>query len=181
MKARVALLALTAPALLSAQKRSVDWPTYGGSSANIHYSTLAEITPANVDQLRVAWTYETHDEFPGSEMQSNPIVVGGVLYATTPKLRVIALDAASGREIWSFDPNAIDPKPGRYRHRGVTVYKDRVFVTHRNNLWALDKLTGKPIAGFGEGGRVDLRKGLGRPFENKAVNRRPPGSNLGDL
>jgi glucose dehydrogenase len=48
-----------------------------------------------------------------------------VLYATTPKLRVVALDAATGREIWTFDPNTIDPKTGRFRHRGVTVYRDR--------------------------------------------------------
>ena len=86
-------------ALLQAQPASVDWPIYGGTTDNTRYSTLGQITPANVSQLRVAWTYDTHDEFPGSEMQSNPIIVDGVLYATTPKLRVIALDAATGREI----------------------------------------------------------------------------------
>ena len=108
-------------------------------------------------------------------MQPNPIVVDGVLYATTPKLRVIALDAATGREIWTFDPNTIDPKTGRFRHRGVTVYRDRVFVTHRNNLWALDKKTGKPIPTFGDSGRVDLRKGLDRPFESQSVSASTPG------
>ena len=162
-------------ALLQAQPASVDWPIYGGTTDNTRYSTLGQITPANVSQLRVAWTYDTHDEFPGSEMQSNPIIVDGVLYATTPKLRVIALDAATGREIWTFDPNAIDPRPGRYRHRGVTVYRDRVFVTHRNNLWALDKQTGTPIPTFGESGRVDLRKGFDRPFESQTVSASTPG------
>jgi quinoprotein glucose dehydrogenase len=156
-------------------EKSVDWPLYGGTTDNTHYSTLDEITPANVKQLQVAWTYETHDEFPGSEMQSNPIIVDGVLYATTPKLRVIALDAATGKELWTFDPNAIDNRTGRYRHRGVTVYRDRVFVTQRNNLWALDKRTGKPIATFGDGGRVDLRKGLDRPFESQSVSASTPG------
>ncbi len=178
---RLLALALLAPPLLTAQSRTVDWPTYGGSWANIRYSKLGQITPANVDQLRVAWTYETHDEFPGSEMQSNPIVVDGVLYATTPKLRVIALDAATGREIWSFDPNTLDSRPGRYRHRGVTVSRDRVFVTHRNNLWALDKRTGTPIESFGEHGRVDLRKGLGRPFEAMSVSASTPGVIFEDL
>jgi quinoprotein glucose dehydrogenase len=181
MNARIALLALALPSLVAAQGKSVDWPVYGGSTDNIRYSTLAQITPANVDQLRVAWTYDTHDEFPGSEMQSNPIVVDGVLYATTPKLRVIALDAATGREIWTFDPNTIDPKSGRFRHRGVTVYKERVFVTQRNNLWALDKNTGKPIATFGANGRVDLREGLGRPAQGASVSASTPGVIFEDL
>ena len=175
-----AILAST-PHLAVSQSGRVDWPTYGGGSANIRYSTLNQITPANVDQLKVAWTYQTHDESPGSEMQSNPIIVDGVLYATTPKLRVVALDAATGREIWSFDPNLIDSRPGRYRHRGVTVFQDRVFVTHRNNLWALDKQTGKPIASFGDSGRVDLRKGLGRPFETLSVSASTPGVIYRDL
>ena len=168
-------LAVFLPLALQAQGRSVDWPIYGGTTDNTRYSTLDQITPANVSRLGVAWTYETRDEFPGSEMQSNPIVVDGVLYATTPKLRVIALDAATGRELWTFDPNAIDPRAGRYRHRGVTVYRDRVFVTHRNNLWALDKQTGTPIPTFGEGGRVDLRKGFDRPFDTQTVSASTPG------
>ena len=70
-------------------------------------------------------------------MQANPIVVDGVLYATSPKLRVFALDAETGRELWSFDPSR-GRRTGRFRHRGVTVFKDRVFVNHRNELWALD-------------------------------------------
>jgi quinoprotein glucose dehydrogenase len=176
-RAALFVLVLGAPGIVHAQARrtSVDWPIYGGTTDNTHYSTLDQITPANVKQLEVAWTYDTHDEFPGSEMQSNPIVVDGVLYATTPKLRVIALDATTGREIWTFDPNTIDPKSGRFRHRGVTVFKDRVFVTQRNNLWALDKKTGKPIPTFGDSGRVDLRKGLDRPFEAQSVSASTPG------
>ena len=175
MTYRAVLATLLVPIALQSQAKSVDWPVYGGTSDNTHYSTLDQITPANVKQLQVAWKYETHDEFPGSEMQSNPIIVDGVLYATTPKLRVIALDAATGKELWTFDPNIIDKKTGRFRHRGVTVYQDRVFVTQRNNLWALDKRTGKPIPTFGDSGRVDLRKGLDRPFEAQSVSASTPG------
>src|SRR5512143_534379 len=143
MTLRAAYVAVTSvtfliPAVAHAQKKSVDWAIYGGTTDNTRYSTLGQISPANVAQLKVAWTYDTHDAFPGSEFQPNPIVVDGVLYATTPKLRVVALDAATGREIWTFDPNTIDPKSGRFRHRGVTVYRDRVFVTQRNNPCALD-------------------------------------------
>jgi quinoprotein glucose dehydrogenase len=175
MSGRSLLVSLVLPALLHAQRRSVNWPVYSGDPEHTHYSTLDQITPDNVARLRVAWTYETHDEFTGSEMQSNPIVIDGVLYATTPRLRVIALDAVSGREIWSFDPNTIDPRTGRYRNRGVTVYRDRVFATQRNNLWALDRQTGKPIPTFGKNGRVDLREGLGRPVEGLSVSASTPG------
>ena len=75
-------------------------------------------------RLKVAWSYETHDEFTGSEMQSNPIVVDGVMYFTSPKLRVIALDAASGKELWSYGPTGGRGSTGRYRHRGVVVYPE---------------------------------------------------------
>ena len=173
-------LLLCVPALLHAQQRSVDWPVYGGTTDNSRYSTLSQITPANVHRLRVAWTYDTHDEFPGSEMQANPIVVDGVLYATSPKLRVFALDAETGREIWSFDPT-FGRRTGRFRHRGVVVHRDRVFVTHRNELWALDKRTGKPILAFGDSGRVDLRAGLGRPLEGLSVSASTPGVIFEDL
>src|SRR5688500_9894631 len=79
------------------------WPVYQGSDAHDHYVTLSQIAPANVSQLEVAWTYDTKDAFPGSEMQSNPVIQAGVLYAMSPKQRAFALDAATGRELWSFD------------------------------------------------------------------------------
>ena len=178
----VASLVLVAgvPSLLLAQAGSVDWPVYGGTTDNSRYSALRQVTPANVARLRVAWTYETHDEFPGSEMQSNPIVIDGVLYATTPKLRVIALDAATGRERWSFDPTG-GKGTGRYRHRGVVVHGDRLYFTQRNWLWALDRKTGKPIDSFGASGRVDMREGLGRPVDGVTVSASTPGAVFEDL
>ncbi len=175
MKSTIAALLLCCPAIALAQGTSVDWPLYGGNQDNTRYSRLSQITPANVRQLEVAWTYATKDEYPGSEMQSNPVIVDGVLYATSPKLRVIALDAATGRELWSFDPNVGDSRTGRYRHRGVTVYRDRLFVSQRNRLWALDRKTGKPIESFGKQGIVDLREGLGRPIEGLSVSASTPG------
>src|SRR5690242_11933498 len=77
-----------------------DWKVYGGSAENIRYSALDQITPKNVSRLEVAWTFDTGDTFQNSEMQCNPIVVDDVLYATTPKLRVVALDAATGKQRW---------------------------------------------------------------------------------
>ena len=160
--------------------RDVDWPTNGGID-NIRYSPLTQINRDNVSRLRVAWTFDSHDAFKGSEMQSNPIVVDGVLYATTPTLKVIAIDAADGHEIWKFDPGNGATGTARFRHRGVTVHKDRVFVTYRSFLWALDKKTGQPIKTFGEGGRIDLREGLDQPAEKLSVSASTPGSIFEDL
>jgi quinoprotein glucose dehydrogenase len=167
-------------AALGAAAADVEWPVNGGPD-NIRYTTLSQISPANVGKLQVAWTYDAHDAFKDSEMQSNPIIVDGMLYATTPKMRVIALEAATGREVWSFDPNQGSPVQRRFRHRGVTVYKDRVFVTNRNYLWALDRKTGKPIQSFGGDGRIDLRQGLGRPAESMTISASSPGVIFEDL
>ena len=172
------ILCLLAAFSLSAA--DTEWPVNGGEH-NIRYSPLTQITRANVSRLQVAWTYNAHDEFKDSEMQSNPIVVDGVLYATTPKLRVVAVNAATGTEIWSFDPAGGAAPQRRYRHRGVTVYRDRVFFTHRNLLWALDKKTGKPIPDFGTEGHIDLREGLDRPAEKMSVSASSPGVIFEDL
>ena len=93
----------------------VDWPVNGGVD-NIRYSPLSEITRDNVGQLRVAWTYDSQDAFEGSEMQSNPIVVDGVLFATTPTLKVVALNAETGTLLWSFDPIAAGKSAASWRH-----------------------------------------------------------------
>ena len=82
-------------------------------------------------------------------MQSNPVVVDGVLYATTPTMQVVAVNAATGKEVWKFDPSGGAAARTRFRHRGVAVHADRVFVTYRNFLIALDKATGQPIPAFG--------------------------------
>src|SRR5579862_9677186 len=70
-----------------------DWKISGGSAQNIRYSALDQINRNNVSKLEIAWTFNTQDAFPGSEMECTPIVVDGVLYATSPRLRVFAMDA----------------------------------------------------------------------------------------
>jgi glucose dehydrogenase len=82
-----------------------DWPSYGGGLDDTRYSTLTQINRENVANLRVAWSFDTGDAFPGSEFQCNPLIIGGVLYAVTPKANVVALDAASGHLLWRFEPN----------------------------------------------------------------------------
>ena len=180
MRVRVALCAVFAVSsaiVAHAQQSgaSANWPVYGGDNDHTHFTTLNQISPTNVAKLKVAWTYATHDEFAGSEMQANPVVIDGILYATTPKLHVFALDAATGRELWRFDPNNGAAPTSRIRHRGVVVTGDRVIFNYRNRLYALDRKTGRPIKTFGDSGWVDLRAGLGRPVEGLSVSASSPG------
>jgi quinoprotein glucose dehydrogenase len=156
------------------------WALHGGVD-NIRYSPLAQINKGNVARLQVAWSYDSHDAFTGSEMQSNPVVVDGVLYATTPTLKAIAVDAATGREIWKFDPSGGAAPGARFRHRGVTVHADRVFVSYRSFLFALDRKTGQPIKTFGADGRIDLREGLDQPAEKLSVSASTPGVVFEDM
>ncbi len=161
---------------LSACARQADWPVYQGSDAHDHYVTLSQITPENVSKLQVAWTYDTRDAFPGSEMQSNPVIVDGVLYAMSPKQRAFALDAATGKELWSFDPTGGSFTGPRIRYRGVVVHGGRVYFNYRHRLFALDAKTGRQASGWGnDSGWVDLRAGLGRPVEGLSVSASTPG------
>jgi quinoprotein glucose dehydrogenase len=161
------------------------WKVYGGTKDNIHYSTLRQINRANVRNLAVAWTYDSGDSFPESEMECNPIVVRNTLFATTPKLRLIALDASSGQLRWSFDPNQGEEVATKLRNRGVTYWEDgadrRVFFVVRQYLYAIDANSGKPIASFGDNGRVDLREGLGRDPKLQSISATSPGVVYKDL
>src|SRR5262249_43338141 len=158
---------------------NAEWPVNGGVD-NIRHSPLTQINRGNVSRLAVAWTYDSHDAFKASEMQSNPIVVDGGAYVTTPTLKVVAIDARTGREIWKCDRSG-GASTGRFRHRGVTVHKDRVFVTYRSYLYALDRATGQPIPSFGTGGRIDLREGLDKPAERLTVSASTPGVVFEDM
>ena len=103
-----------------------DWPVNGGVD-NIRYSPLTQINRDNVSQLQVAWTYDSHDAFKGSEMQSNPVVVDGVLYVTTPTLKVVAVDAANRARDLEVRPERrrgdrrAVPAPRRHRPQGSGV------------------------------------------------------------
>ncbi len=162
-----------------------DWKVYGGGPDNIHYSALDQINLNNVQKLEVAWTFDTGDAFPGSQIQCNPIVARGVLFATTPKLRVIALDAATGSLRWSFNSNEAREDVGRKRNRGLTYWEDgkdqRIYFVDSHFLYALTASSGKPVPVFGEKGRVDLREGLGRDPEEISISVYTPGVVFKDL
>jgi quinoprotein glucose dehydrogenase len=96
-------------------------------------------------------------------------------------MKVAAVDAETGAEIWKFDPSGGATGTARARHRGVTVYQDRVFVTYRSFLYALDRKTGQPLSSFGTNGRIDLREGLDQPAQGLSVSASTPGSIFEDM
>jgi quinoprotein glucose dehydrogenase len=158
------------------KQRSQGWPVYGGQAAQDHYSSLSQINQRNVRRLKVAWTLDLGEE--GSRvgsLQTNPLILGRVLYALTPSLKVIAVDAVPGKLLWKFDSGVKSGQPSR----GLTYWSDgkesRLFAGVMNFLYALDPATGKPIEGFGENGRIDLRKGLRGDYRLQSIALTSPG------
>ena len=200
----VVLVVIVTAAVRTQVAPARDWPVYGGDPGGRKYSTLAAITPANVATLQKVWEWKTGEEpnkalgtFPGA-FQNTPLMIDNVLYVSTPYNRVAALDAATGREIWTFDPRAYDdgqPASGQgFVHRGVAAWRDRgalrIFLNTRHRLICLDAATGMPVATFGTGGEIDLTGGLIWAINKKHyANTSPPvvykdlvilGSGVGD-
>jgi quinoprotein glucose dehydrogenase len=146
----VAALTLAPGAGRSPLPPAHEWPSHGGNREHTQHSPLAMIHRGNVARLKVAWIYRTGDARTDgrSQIQCNPIVVGGVLYATSPGLKAIALDAATGKELWRFDPFALgseqeslgDNRGGVFRSDGA----DQRIPQCGPFLFALDARGGSP-------------------------------------
>jgi quinoprotein glucose dehydrogenase len=149
-----------------------DWPAYGGSAANTHYSDLAQINRSNVKQLAATWSFDTGEQ---GGLQTSPIIVDAVLYGITPTQKVFALDAASGKLLWKFDSGIKGTQPDRGLAYWSSEKEKRILVGVMNFLYALDAVTGKPVAMFGKDGRIDLRGDLGRDPERQSVALTSPG------
>jgi quinoprotein glucose dehydrogenase len=156
------------------------WRIKGGTADGIQYSSLQTINKENVSSLRVAWTYRTGDADTvnnRTQVQCNPIIVDGVLYATSAQLKAFAVDAATGKELWRFDPG--EPNAGLGVNRGVTYWEEgedkRVLYSFGENLYAIDAKTGKKIESFGTGGKVSLKEGLGERAATLMVLSNTPG------
>ena len=138
------------------------WRDYGGGADSAQYSALQQINRSNVSKLEIAWTYPTGD---GRKYLFNPIMVDGLLYVLAKKNSIVALDARSGKEIWTYTP---DPPATIITNRGINYWESKDHADRRllfcanHALQAIDARTGKPILAFGTGGRVDLKEGLGR-------------------
>lgn len=165
-----------------------EWKVYGGDPSGSHYSELRQINTKNVHKLRVAWVYHTGDKRADnrSQIQCNPIVVDGVLFGTSPQLKVFALNAATGGQLWSFDPASAGLDRNSFSvNRGVVYWGKgndrRIFFTAGPKLHALKARTGNLIPEFGANGTVDLRDGLERDVKSLYVQSRTPGAIYGDL
>jgi quinoprotein glucose dehydrogenase len=145
-----------------------DWAGYNGGNDRNHFSPLSQITPNNVKNLKLAWTYasggaDTINQT--TQMQCNPIIIQGIMYGVSAGSQAFALDASNGREIWK---TAIREKTPNMTSRGVAFYSSpahssKIFFGFGSYLFALDAKTGKPVETFGDQGKINLVEGLKRP------------------
>lgn len=174
------------PVMVSAQNQ--DWPSYGGDNGSSKYSPISQIDADNVSQLAIAWQWGSVDNATVAEQaaagnntvvpggyKGTPIVIDGEMYLSTSFGRVVALDAASGEQLWSFDTQAWQmgrPANLGYNTRGVAFWegngkKRLFFATNDSYLWSIDAETGQADSAFGEAGRIDLSQGLGREINRR--------------
>ncbi len=147
----------------ASSRANTDWPAYLGDKGRSLYSPLRQVNRTNVKQLKVAWTYDTGDK---GEYQANNLIINGVLYTPSPTRKVIALDAATGIELWKWNPATERSGAGGGRQRGLVYWQSksgaeqRLFTSAGNYLFALDPKTGTPVRSFGENGSIHLGTGL---------------------
>jgi glucose dehydrogenase len=182
----VSLMLIGGLRMLQAQpKRNTagEWRNYAGDKASSKYSPLAQINKENFNSLKIAWTWRSADEeviranphLKTWVWESTPLMVGGTLYISTSLSQVAAIDAATGKTRWVYNPEtwkgATPPNHG-FVHRGVAYWADGndlriLFGTGDGYLICLNAQTGKPISTFGHDGRIDLTQGLGRVVDRR--------------
>jgi len=163
-----------------------NWPVYLGGNSSAQYTPLDQVNKNNVQHLTLAWEYHSGMDSSAqqSQIQCNPIIVDGILFGTSPGLKVFALDAESGKQIWKFNPEH-DDGFNLHVNRGVTYWEDgidkRIFFTAGSNLYAINAENGHLIKTFGKSGIVSLRSGLGENAQDSYVVARTPGIIYNDL
>ena len=152
------------------------WRDYSGAPDSAQYSALTQINRETVARLRVAWTYETRDR---NRYAFNPLVIDSTMYVLAKSNSIVALDAATGRELWSYAPEAelkVITSRGFNYWESADKKDRRVLFSSNHTLRAIDASTGKPILTFGQQGRVDLRQGLDRdPASISLIQSTTPG------
>lgn len=182
----LALLALLSMGCHSKSGSENTWSVYKADKESSSYSPLKQINTENVGQLQLAWTFTPNDAPEGanfSRSECNPIVVNGILYASSARHRIYAVNAASGEKLWSFDP--FDGGPGGGVNRGLTYWEDgedqRILFTAGHWLYALDAHTGALEQNFGSGGKVSMNEGMRGDPEAISVIPTSPGIIFDDL
>src|ERR1700694_2822469 len=138
------------------------WRDYGGAADSAQYSALDQINRSNVNKLHIAWTYPTGDD---RKYFFNPIVVDGLIYVLAKNNSIVARDAGTGKEVWTYSPS---PKPTVITNRGINYWESkdrsdrRLLFASNHFLRTIDARTGKPVVSFGRDGAVDLKEGLDR-------------------
>ena len=175
------------------QPENADWPVYLGDSASSQSSELTQITPDNVSQLEVAWTFDAKGVESGgyTNLQCNPIIIDGIIYLTTARLHLCAVDGATGELIWRINPfEAVSktlPEPIKPsgNTRGLAYWSgpegDRILLGITHYLVAINPKDGSLVGSFGEGGKIDLKQGLGRDVDALRYMIRTPGMVYQDL
>ena len=162
---------------------ATEWLSYGGDKAGSKHSPLAQIDKNNFSRLQVAWTWRSAEEeitkanpdLKTWVWEATPLMVSGVLYVSTSLSQVAAIDAATGKTRWVYDPETWKngtPSNNGFVHRGVAYWADGddqriLFGTGDGYLICLNAQSGKPITTFGRDGRIDLTQGLGRPVDRR--------------
>ena len=188
-------LALFASPLLA--DSTGEWRSYGATAASTKYAPFDQIDATNFAQLEIAWTWasadqpilDAHPEIWTMVFEGTPLQVGDRLYVSTSLNLVVALDATSGKTIWTYDPGTWrsgTPANVGLVHRGVSYWEDGddrriIFGTGDAYLIALNADTGQPIQSFGDNGRVDLTKGLRRPIARELYAVTSPPVICGDI
>jgi quinoprotein glucose dehydrogenase len=175
--------------IAAACSKSVDkeriWSVYKADAHSSSYADLEQINKSNVSQLQLAWTFLPEDARGNriGNSECNPIVVDGVMYLTSARHRLYAIDAVTGKARWSHD--AFEGGEGGGIYRGVTYWEDandkRILYTAGDQLYALDATTGRPIESFGQGGRVSMNVGLRGDSSVISVRPTSPGIIFKDL
>jgi len=157
-----------------------NWSEYLGDKSRTHYSSLNQINTSNIKTLEKVWEYKSGDLGieNKTQIQCSPIVIDNILYGTNPLIKLFAINAKTGKEIWKFNPEET-VSPGWGVNRGVIYWNDkqggRIIYTSGKYIHAVDALTGEIEKTFGENGKIDLRKNLGRPFESLVAISNTPG------
>ena len=162
------------------------WQHYGGGKGSTKYAALDQIDASNVNDLEEAWRWKADDIYPDTRgaggFKMTPLVVDGVMYASTSYSQVAAIDPGTGETLWVYDPESW--KAGRpanvgFQHRGVDYWTDgemkRILIaTGGRQLISIDVETGKPDPNFGDNGIVNLAVGLGREFDPRSLGYSAP-------